>query len=78
MAADAGRVVKGYVRVRRDAFGDFWAYLDEALPRIAQTAKTDQAIDDLGGRALKVIAKEAGSQAALRAFLDAELPQSVA
>jgi indolepyruvate ferredoxin oxidoreductase beta subunit len=78
LAADAGRVVKGYGRVRRDALGDFWAYLDEALPRIAQTAKTDQAIDDLGGRALKVIAKEAGSQAALRAFLDAELPQSVA
>jgi indolepyruvate ferredoxin oxidoreductase beta subunit len=72
LAADAGRLVKGYGRVRQDALTDFWAFLEEGLPRVADLAMTDAEIDDLGGRALKVLSKEAGSVAAMRTFLDAE------
>ncbi len=72
LAADAGRVVKGYGRVRQDALNDFWAFLDEGLPRIERLAQAGGSVDTLGSKALSLLAKEAGSAPAMRAFLDAE------
>lgn len=73
LAADAGRIVKGYGRVRLDALTDFWAFLDEGLPRIERLAQSSGgSIDVLGSKALALLAKEAGSAPAMRAYLDAE------
>lgn len=72
LAADAGRIVKGYGRVRMDALNDLWAFLDEGLPRIERLAQAGGSIDTLGSKALALLAKEAGSAPAMRTFLDAE------
>jgi indolepyruvate ferredoxin oxidoreductase beta subunit len=72
LAADAGRIVKGYGRVRQDALADLWAFLDEGLPRIERLAQAGGSVDVLGSKALSLLAKEAGSAPAMRAFLDAE------
>lgn len=72
LAADAGRIVKGYGRVRTDALNDFWIFLDEGLPRIERLVKAGGNMDTLGSKALALLAKEAGSAPAMRAFLDAE------
>jgi indolepyruvate ferredoxin oxidoreductase beta subunit len=72
LAADAGRIVKGYGRVRQDALADLWAFLDEGLPRIERLMQAGGSIDVLGSKALALLAKEAGSAPAMRAFLDAE------
>jgi indolepyruvate ferredoxin oxidoreductase beta subunit len=72
LAADAGRIVKGYGRVRLDALTDLWAFLDEGLPRIERLAQAGGSVDVLGSKALALLAKEAGSAPAMRAFLDAE------
>ena len=72
LAADAGRIVKGYGRVRQDALADLWSFLDEGLPRIERLMQAGGSVDVLGSKALALLAKEAGSAPAMRAFLDAE------
>jgi indolepyruvate ferredoxin oxidoreductase beta subunit len=72
LAADAGRIVKGYGRVRTDALNDFWIFLDEGLPRIERLVQAGGSMDTLGSKALALLAKEAASAPVMRAFLDAE------
>lgn len=76
LAADAGRIVKGYGRVRQDALADLWAFLDEGLPRIERLAQAGGSIDVLGSKALALLAKEAASAPAMRAYLAAEEQRS--
>lgn len=76
LAAEAGRIVKGYGRVRQDALADLWAFLDEGLPRIERLAQAGGSVDVLGGKALALLAREAASAPAMRAYLAAEEQRS--
>jgi indolepyruvate ferredoxin oxidoreductase beta subunit len=82
LAADAGRVVKGYGRVRDQALDDLWAFIDQGLPLLEQLAAFGADAGAAGDEALKVLASEAGKGAAalnlLRERLAAASPVSSA
>ncbi|MGK2941413.1 MAG: indolepyruvate oxidoreductase subunit beta family protein [Immundisolibacter sp.] len=64
LAADAGRVVKGYGRVRDKALDDLWQFLDQGLPLLEQLAAAGGDVATVGDEALKVLASEAGKGSA--------------
>ena len=82
LAADAGRVVKGYGRVRDKALDDLWMFIDQGLPLLEQLAAAGGNASATGDEALKLLASEAGKGAAalylLRDRLATALPASAA
>ena len=60
LAAEAGRVVKGYGRVRDKALDDLWCFVDEGLPLLEQLAGAGGNASEAGEAALKLLASEAG------------------
>ena len=82
LAADAGRVVKGYGRVRDKALDDLWMFIDQGLPLLEQLSAAGGDAAAVGDEALKLLASEAGKGAAclylLRDRLAAALPASSA
>lgn len=68
LAADAARVVKGYGRVRHQALDDLWAFLDQGLPLLKELEATADVVE-IGGKALTLLAKEAGSANACLDYL---------
>ncbi len=69
LAADAARVVKGYGRVRHDALDDLWSFLDQGLPIIEALGAKGADVDAIGGKALGLLSKEAGSAKACLDYL---------
>ncbi|MFZ5490971.1 MAG: indolepyruvate oxidoreductase subunit beta family protein [Pseudomonadota bacterium] len=82
LAADAGRVVKGYGRVRDKALDDLWAFIDQGLPLLEQLTAAGGDAGAVGDEAIKLLASEAGKGAAalylLRDRLATALPASSA
>jgi indolepyruvate ferredoxin oxidoreductase, beta subunit len=72
LAADAGRVVKGYGRVRNLALADLWAFLDEGLPALRALAEQGGDALATGTHALRTLASEAGKGQAALAVIAAE------
>jgi indolepyruvate ferredoxin oxidoreductase beta subunit len=70
LAAEAGRVVKGYGRVRNLALADLWGFLDQGLPRVAAIEAAGGDAAAAGQAALKLLAREAGSLPACLESLD--------
>jgi len=64
LAADAGRVVKGYGRVRDKALDDLWTFIDQGLPLLEQLAAAGGDAGAVGDDAIKLLASEAGKGAA--------------
>jgi indolepyruvate ferredoxin oxidoreductase beta subunit len=73
LAAEAGRVVKGYGRVRDKALDDLWCFLDEGLPLLEQIAGAGGNAGEAGEAALKLLAGEAGKGAACLQQLQQQL-----
>lgn len=78
LAAEAGRLVKGYGRVRDQALDDLWLFLDQGLPLLEAGGADDADLLDDGRSALKTIAAEAGKGPAGLALLQARRERSQA
>lgn len=73
LAADAGRLIKGYGRVRDLALADLRLFLTDALPLLQQIKTSGGDALASGKKALATIATEAGKGPAGIAVLQAEL-----
>ncbi|MDF1818592.1 MAG: indolepyruvate oxidoreductase subunit beta family protein [Immundisolibacteraceae bacterium] len=73
LAADAGRLIKGYGRVRDLALADLNLFLKDALPLLKSIADNNGDALAIGKKALATAASEAGKGAAGVAVLQAEL-----
>lgn len=73
LVAEAGRVVKGYGRVRRMAYTDLWGFCDRVLPLLAQSGAQGETLLTNGRRYLKLLAAEAGQLDQCLTMLDRDL-----
>ncbi|ENO79125.1 indolepyruvate oxidoreductase subunit B [Thauera sp. 63] len=62
LVAEAGRVVKGYGRVRDQALDDLWGFLDEGVLILERIQRGGGDVGAVGRAALKILASESGTR----------------